>query len=167
MADAFERLEEAAERVAVRGEWERANRVGLLRIHSAIAILAGVQMLLFGSAANIEALVGLWSRTALGVLGVVGGVSLAVGLWRRARGLRRWLELEAFGLTLIALWDLFMAAGMVAARIDAGDFGPRALWEPLPAPGTYALPYPIAVYAGLFAMVCVHLSTLRNFKKSG
>lgn len=165
MPDAFDRLEEAAEKVALRFEWERANRVGLLWVHAVVGSLAGVQMLLFGSASNIEAMVGVWSRSALGFLGVAGGFILAVGILRRKRHDRYWIEFEAFGLALLAVWDLAMMLGMAVARYKAGDFSPRPLFEPLPEPGTYVLPYPIAVYGGLFALVCVHLWTLRRFKK--
>lgn len=153
----FDRLETAAETVAQRAMWETMNRVALLWCHAVIAFVTGTQMLAFGSAANIEALVGIWSRTALGVLGILGGITLAVGIWS---GRRIWLE--ALGLVLIGCWDFLMAAGFVAARIQAGDFHLRGLAEPLPAPGTYSLPYPITVYAGLFALVCIHLLTLRR-----
>lgn len=163
--DAFDRLEHAAETVAVRAEWERANRVGLLWIHALVGVWAGTQMLLFGSASNIEAMVGVWSRLALGTLGIVGGAVLIAGILRRTRRKRFWLELEAAGLSLIGLWDLCMALGMSIARIQSGDFGIRPIFEPLPPPGTYVLPYPIAVYGGLTALVAVHLWTLRRFKK--
>ena len=163
--DAFDRLEEAAENVARRAEWETGNRVGLLWIHVGIGLFAGSQMLAFGSAGNIEALVGVWSRTVLGVLGVLGGLVLALGIQRRKRHRGAWLELEAIGLALLGLWDFLMAVGMAAARIQAGDFSLRALNEPLPPVGTYALPYPISVYLGLFGLICVHLWTLRRFKR--
>ncbi|NUR79083.1 MAG: hypothetical protein HOQ21_01360 [Dermatophilaceae bacterium] len=163
--EAFDRLEQAADRVATWAEWERANRVGLLWIHAGVGITAGAQMLAFGSAANIEDLVGIWVRTALGLLAIIGGIVLGAGIRRRSRRRRHWLELEAVGLALLGLWDFAMAAGMAAARIAAGDFSPRALWEPLPPPGTYVLPYPVSIYAGLCALICVHLWTLRRFKK--
>lgn len=163
--EALDRLEKVAGNVARQAEWERANRVGLLWAHAGVGLLAGVQMLLFGTASNIEELVGLWTRAALGSLGVVGGLVLALGIRRRHRHRHYWLECEAIGLVLIGLWDLCMALGMLVARIQAGGFKPRALWEPLPPPGTYVLPYPVAVYAGLFLLICVHLWTLRKFKK--
>lgn len=153
----YDRLEAAAEQVAQRAVWETLNRQALLWCHATIALVTGAQMLAFGSAANIEEVVGLWSRTALGGLGIAGGLTLAVGI---TLGRRVWVE--AVGLALIGAWDLLMALGFAAARIQAGDFGLRALNEPLPPPGTYALPYPITVYAGLFALVCVHLWTLRR-----
>lgn len=163
-SDPYDRLERAAELVAARSEWERSNRVGLLWVHAVVGCLAGAQMLLYGSASNIEALVGVWSRTALGLLGLVGGATLAAGIIRRKRHRSRWIEFEAFGLLFLGLWDLAMCAGMFVARVKAGDFTPRSVFEPLPAAGTYVLPYPIAVYGGLFALVCVHLWTLRRFK---
>ena len=163
--DAFDRLEHAAEDVARRADWERSNRVGLLWVHAGVGVTAGVQMLAFGSSANIEELIGVWSRAALGALGIVGGVVLALGIQRRYRHRARWLELEAAGLILLGIWDLCMCVGMAVARFQAGDFSPRGLFEHLPAPGTYVLPYPISVYAGLFGLICVHLWTLRRFKK--
>ena len=98
-------------------------------------------------------------------LGIFGGLVLASGIRRRKRHRCYWIEFEAGGLALLGAWDFAMMLGMFAARLRAGDFAPRALFEPLPPPGTYVLPYPIAVYGGLFALVCVHLWTLRRFKK--
>lgn len=165
--DAFDRLEESALRVAQEAVWESSNRRGLLWVHAVVGLLAGAQMLAFGSASNIEALVGVWSRTALGALGIVGGLVLAIGVYRRTRHRPHWLETEAVGLALLGIWDALMCAGMVASRLAFGDFSLRPLDEPLPPPGTYALPYPIAVYGGLFALIVVHLWTLRRFKKGG
>lgn len=171
-ADPYDRLERAAEKVATsatdlaervqQAEWERLNRVSLLWGHSGMGAIAGLQMIAFGSAANIEQLVGLWSRTALGALGVIGGLILAVGI---IIGRRIWIE--AAGLALLGIWDLLMACGFIAARIQAGDFGLRGLTEPLPDPGTYALPYPIAIYLGMCYLVCVHLVTLRRIHRAG
>lgn len=159
--DPLDRLQDAAEVVVLRAQWEQANRVGLLWIHAILGLTAGTQMILFGSAANIEEVVGLWSRTALGFLGISGGILLALGLLRVPRS----ITLEAIGLALLGLWDLFMALGMTWARLAAGDFHTRALNVPLPPPGTYVLPYPISVYAGLFALIVVHLWTLRRLKR--
>lgn len=158
--DPLDRLERAAENVARRAEWETANRVGLLYVHAGVGILAGTQMLAFGSAANIEDLAGVWTRAALGVLGLVGGLTLWLGMSRQPRS----IPTEAVGLVLLGIWDLAMTLGLAWARISAGDFTPRGLFEPLPPPGTYALPYPVAVYGGLFALICVHLWTLRRMR---
>jgi hypothetical protein len=159
--DPLDRLEAAAEKVARRAEWETANRVGLLYVHAFVGITAGLQMFLFGSAANIEDLAGIWIRAALGVLGIAGGLIL----WRGIRATPRSIPAEATGLALLGIWDLAMTLGLAWARIDSGDFSPRGLFEPLPPPGTYALPYPVAVYGGLFALICVHLWTLRRLRK--
>lgn len=158
MPDVFDRLQTAAETVAQHAEWERANRVGLLWVHAAIALIAGTQMLLYGSAATIEEAFGVWTRIALGGIGVLGGAVLATGILRG-----RTVALEAIGLALIGAWDLLMAAGFAWARIQGGTFTPRALLEPIP--DGYILPYPISVYIGLAALIAVHLWTLRRFKR--
>ena len=158
--DAYDRLEQAAENVATRAEWERANRVGLLWVHAVVGFVAGLQMLLYGSASTIEASVGVWSRAALGGMGVLGGVLLAGGI---VRG--RSVVLEALGLAVIGLWDALMAVGFIVARVRAGQFSPRNLLEPIP--DGYVLPYPISIYLGLAALIAVHLWTLRRFVRSG
>lgn len=156
--DAFDRLEAAAETVAQRAEWERSNRVGLLWVHAVVGIVVGIQMLLYGSATTIEAALGLWTRPALAITGLVGGLLLAVGIVRN-----RTVILEAIGLAVIGAWDLCMACGFIYARVSAGQFSPRAMFEPLPV--GYVLPYPISVYLGLAALIAVHLWTLRRFKR--
>ncbi|GHJ59122.1 hypothetical protein NOK12_16400 [Nocardioides sp. OK12] len=158
MPDAYDRLEQAAETVAQRAEWERSNRVGLLWVHAAVGMIAGAQMLLYGSAATIEEAVGVWTRLALGLLGIIGGIVLAFGILRG-----RTVLLEAIGLAAIGIWDLLMAAGFAYARVGGGTFTPRALFEPIPT--GYVLPYPISVYIGLAALITVHLWTLRRFKR--
>lgn len=160
MADAFTRLEEAAEKVARRGEWETKNRIGLLRIHGLMGALGGTQILLYGGPSNIEDSVGVWTRVALGLLALTGGLTLLAGLLRNPRS----IALEALGLGLVGLWDLCMTLGLAWSRIRQGQFAPSWLLDALdPA---YVRPYPVTIYAGLFAMICVHLWTLRHKTKA-
>lgn len=155
-SDALERLERATMQIATRAEWEQGNRRGLLWVHGIVALFVGVQILLFGGPGNIERAIGIWTRPALGAAALAGGVLLCSGLASRPRSLRR----ELLGLVVIAAWDLCMTAGIVAARVDGGQFAPRPLLEPQPE--GYVVPYPVLVYGGLLALICIHLYTLRK-----
>lgn len=157
--DAFDRLEEAAANVAQRAEWEQSNRVGLLWVHGLMGLLAGPQMLLWGSASTIESAVGVWSRVVLAGIGTLGGMFLVAGLRRTPRS----IPLEVAGLALVGSWDCLMALGLVFARLHQNDFRVIPLGEPLTA--GYVVAYPITVYVGLTALILVHLWTLRRIKK--
>lgn len=159
--DPLERLEDTAERIAYRATYEQSNRRGLLWVHALIGMLAGPQMLLWGSASIIEASTGTWSRPVMACLGLTGGAFLALGLTRRPRS----VPLEAIGLAVVGLWDVLMTLGLAYARIHQNDYHVLALGEPLPQ--GYASAYPITIYAGLAALIGVHLWTLRRFGKSG
>lgn len=162
--DPFERIEVATESLARRVIWEQGNRIGLLRCHATVGVLAGAQMLAFGSAATLEALAGVWVRSFLGVLGVIGGLILFWGLHRSPRS----ITLEALGLTLLGLWDLVMTLGLAWARYHSTSFGLKWPWVHLPPPEAgFVVPYPVAVYGGLFALICIHMWTLRKFRKVG
>lgn len=156
MADPLDRLENAAERIIGRAEYEQANRRGLLWIHALIGILAGAQMALWGTATTLELAAGPDSRYVMAGVGILGGSLLAAGLSMRPRS----ITLEVAGLTLVGLWDLLMTAGLAFARIQQNDYRPLDLGAPL-MPG-YVVAYPITVYAGLAALIAVHLWTLRR-----
>lgn len=163
-SDPFDRIEGAAENLARRVIWEQGNRIGLLRVHVAVGILTGGQMLAFGSAATLEALFGPAIRIFLGVLGMTGGIILLIGLEKRPRS----IVMEALGLTLLGLWDLTMTVGLAWARIHSTSFGLKWPWVPLPPPEAgFVTPYPATVYAGLGALITIHLWTLRKFKRAG
>lgn len=162
--DPFQRIERATQALARRVLWEQGNRIGLLRVHAAVGILAGVQILAFGSAASIEALVGVGVRMLLGVLGVLGGSLLWWGLRKSPRS----ITLEGIGLALLGIWDLTMTLGLAWARAHSTSFGLKWPWVRLPPPEDgFVVPYPIAVYGGMFALIVIHLLTLRKFKKAG
>ena len=162
--DPFDRVEVASQNLARRVIWEQGNRIGLLRVHATVGILAGGQMLAFGSAATLEALTGVWVRMFLGTLGMVGGAVLFWGLHRSPRS----ITLEALGLLLLGIWDLVMTTGLALARYHSTSFGLKFPWVPLPPPEVgFVVPYPVAVYGGMLALICIHLLTLRRFTKVG
>jgi hypothetical protein len=160
-SDPLDRLEHVAERVVNRVEYEQGNRRGLLWVHACMGLLAGPQMLLWGSATTIETALGVWSRVLMASLGFFGGVLLASGLSRRPRS----IPLEVAGLALVGLWDGLMALGLIYARVKQNDYHLIPLGQPLPA--GYVVAYPITVYAGLLALICIHLYTLRRLKRRG
>lgn len=165
--DPFDRLESAAEAVARRVEattarvsYERANRLGLLWTHGVVGVAAGLQMLLFGTATTIETIFGPQARIVMGPLAFLGGTVLILGLTRHPR---RSIPMEAVGLALLATWDLLMTAGLAYARWHQHEYHVLALNERLPQ--GYVSAYPIAVYGGMFALLSIHLWTLRILRR--
>lgn len=165
--DPFSRLETAANAVMERAEagsrriaYERGNRLSLLWIHGIVGSLAGIQQLLYGSATQIETVTGPHARLVMGPLAFVGGVILILGLTRTPR---RSIPMEAVGLTLIALWDLSMTCGLLYARLHQNEFHRIPFGQPLPQ--GYVPAYPVAVYAGMFGLLVVHLWTLRLLRR--
>lgn len=161
--DPFERLEAAAEAVAHRAAaqtervaYEAGNRLGLLWVHAVVALLAGTQMLLWGSASQVEAVLGPTARLPMGLLAVVGGLWLSVGLTRKPRS----IPAEAVGLCLVALWDLAMTLSLAYARARQHDYHLLGLRTPMP--DHYVPAYPVSVYGGLLALLVIHLLTLRH-----
>lgn len=160
--DPFERVEVATQNLARRVVWEQGNRIGLLRVHAVVGVLAGAQMLAFGGPTQLEALFGPPVRIILGTIGLVGGAILFSGLETTPRSIYR----EALGLTVLGLWDLVMTLGLAWARLHSTSFGLNWPSVPEPSPATgYVAPYPIAVYGGLFALIVIHLATLHKFRK--
>lgn len=152
--DALDDLERITLAIALRSEWEQDNRRGLLWVHSIMGMTGGLQILLFGGPGNVERAAGVWTRPALGVLALIGGILLAVGLARRPRR----IALEAAGLLVVGLWDSCMALGQLGARLAQGEFDVRPILQPQPL--GYVVSYPISVYGGLLALICIHLWTL-------
>lgn len=159
--DPLDRLEEAASKVAVHVNWEQDNRRGLLWVHAICGMWIGALILIFGGPGNIERSLGVWTRPTLGGLALLGGAVLASGLLSRPRNVIR----EIVGLVIIGIWDACMTGGIIAARIDQGEFSPRALLEVQPE--GYVVPYPIIVYGGLLALISIHLWTLVKLRRSG
>lgn len=159
--DGFDRLQAAAERVAGRAQYEQGNRRGLLWTHALMGMIGGLQMLAYGGPGTIENIVGTAARTFLGMAAILGGVLLATGLSTHPRNIR----LETIGLCVMGLWDFAMTAGLLYGRLEQHDFHFIPLGEPMPA--GYVVAYPVTIYGGLFALICIHLYTLRKITKAG
>lgn len=160
MSDPLSRLETTAERIAGRAQYEQANRRGLLWVHALMGILAGAQMGVWGTATTLENVVGPYSRYLMAGIGIVGGICLAAGLINRPRS----IPLEVCGLALVGLWDLLMTLGLAYARFDQNEYRPLGIGDPLTQ--GYVVAYPITVYAGLLALIVIHLWTLRRLRRA-
>jgi hypothetical protein len=159
MADPLDRLEHQALDIANRSVYERGNRRALLWVHAFMGVAAGTQMALWGSAPTIELVVGIWSRLIMAGLGVTGGLLLGYGLASRPRK----IPFEVAGLALVGLWDLLMTLGLAYARMLQHDFHPLGIHQDIPV--GYVSAYPINVYGGLFALIVIHLWTLRQLTR--
>lgn len=158
--DAYDRLQQAAERVANRVQYEQGNRRGLLWTHAMMGMLAGLQMIVWGGPGTVEDLLGVEIRPYLALLGIVGGLLLMIGLTSRPRS----IPLELAGLFFVGAWDLAMTVGLMAARIEQHNYAPLPIDEAVPA--GYVVSYPVTIYAGLFVLICIHLVTLRKIKRA-
>ncbi|MDF9716037.1 hypothetical protein [Nocardioides sp. ChNu-99] len=146
------RLERQVETLAAEHElataqatWENTNRIGLLWVHAGIGALAGVLILSAGTATSLERIFGPAAAPLTGWVPLIGGLLLADGLRSKPRS----VPLEVVGLFLLLGWDLALTAGFLIAYFTALG---------LPT----SRPYPVAVYGGLAALICVHLWTLRK-----
>ncbi len=142
----------------VRGQqqWERANRRGLLTVHAFVGTFAGTLILLNGTAGTFD---GTLLRPLTGSLALGGGALLLAGLV-----LNRSMRLEIAGLVVLAVWDLAMAAAFAAAAAASHDVVMAWPWEMATHVSSVRL-YPIVLYVGLFVMMVVHLTTLRQVRR--
>lgn len=136
--------------------WAQQNRLGLLWVHAGIGFIVGTAMLVYGTAYNIEQEFGLWTRTFFALLGIGGGGILAWGLTRKPV---RSIPAEALGLVLLAVWDILIAGAFVTV-VAASPPDPAWPWEEIPQ--TAARLYPVGVYLGIFALLGLHVYTLRG-----
>lgn len=143
--DPLERLERGVSRLAplvAQQAWETGNRLGLLWVHSFVGLVAGVLILVNGTATTLVPILPA-AKLLTGLPGIAGGALLAVGLLARPRR----VLVEVAGLVVLAAWDLLMAVGFVIAVTTQSL---HARW------------YPIVIYVGYLALIVVHLWTLRQ-----
>lgn len=141
-----------------REQWEQANRRGLLMVHGFVGTFAGL-LILFNGTAKVLDDHGSFYRPLTGGLALAGGALLLAGLT-----LHRAMRLEVAGLVLLALWDLAMTAGFVVTAFAAAEVSITWPWQAVSGVSSVRL-YPIALYVGLFVMMCVHLVTLRQIRR--
>jgi hypothetical protein len=140
--------------------WAQANRHGLLRIHGWSGITIGASMLFFGTASTFEDTFGLWVRWALGLGGILGGALVTWGVSQTPRHIR----IEGAGMSILAVWDLAILLSFVAIfRVHPPN--PVWPWQPLPPDASRV--YPMFVYGTLFALLALHVSTLRALVGKG
>lgn len=136
--------------------WVQQNRIGLLWSHGLSGLFVGSLMLVFGTPSNFEATLGIWIRTLLGLMGVLGGATIIFGLTRRPL---RSIKAEGCGLAILALWDIIILASFILLLFLSP---PHAAW-PWDAIGEeYSRPYPVGIYATLLLLLLVHLYTLSS-----
>lgn len=144
MYEPLDELEVLTDKLVARASYSEKNRFSLLAVHSLLSMYVGLSIFNYGGPDNFKTIVGIpvWFPYALWLLPLLGGVFLGLGLIKN-----RDVWFEAFGMTMILVWDLLMATGFMIAWIQ----------------GTLASIYPIGIYVGLSTFMCIHLSTLRKF----
>lgn len=142
-----------------RQQWEQANRRGLLAVHGFVGAFAGALILVNGTATALNGHAG-WLRPLTGGLALTGGALLIAGL-----SVRRTMRLEVAGLVVLAAWHLTMATGFVVSAVEAGEVTISWPWEVVADMSGVRL-YPTVIYVGLFVLVCVHLATLHQVRRS-
>lgn len=134
--------------------WAQANRHGLLRIHGWSGLTVGATMLFFGTASSFEDSIGLWVRWALGGAGIIGGTLVLWGLSQTPRH----IKVEGAGMTILAIWDLAIMASFIAIFAQSP---PQLVWPWEPLPSHSSRVYPVFVYGTLFALLALHVWTLK------
>lgn len=143
----FDSMSQWFETLAQKTRYEERNRLTLLGIHATMGVLIGALIIADGGPQVAQYLN--VDHVSLGLPAFVGGSLLWVGLLAN-----RNLRLEAFGMTLMLIWDLFMCGLFVVAALGG-------------APAYSASLYPIALYGGMAALMSVHLWTLLTFISGG
>lgn len=141
-APLFDSMSRWFEVLANKSRYEENNRLTLLGIHATMGVLIGALIISDGGPLAAQA-AGV-SSLSLGLPALFGGFLLWTGLLAG-----RNLRLEAFGMTLLVMWDWFMCALFILAALDHSAVSSSL--------------YPIALYGGLGALMMVHLYTLLRF----
>lgn len=139
---AYDAAEASLDALASRQLYDEKNRLALLSIHGWMGVLSGFLILRAGSPVAWQLFAGKGSDWMLAFPAFLGGTVLLMGLY-----LGRRLAAEAVGMALMLCWDLVMTF----------IFTRQALVE------QSVTLYPTAVYAGLAALMFVHLRTLVRY----
>ena len=121
-----------------RTRYDESNRLALLAIHGLLGVVVGVLLLAYGPPDPWIEMVGEGKGGLLAAPALLGGFLLLGGLFVFNRN----MFLEATGMTLILAWDFTMV-------LIIQKFGLN--------------PYAVAVYAGLAALMLVHVITLIRY----
>lgn len=143
MNEDLDKVITSIEQLETKNSYNEKNRSQLLVIHAFIGMGVGVCILWLGGPESFSGLVTEpHTKFLLGAVPLVGGAILFLGLV-----LGRKLVLESLGMTLLLIWDLWMGYGFIWALANVGG----------------ANPYPLVIYGGFAAFMCVHLGTLYKF----
>lgn len=132
---------------------EHQTRVQLLRVHGWTGVIVGALVLLAGGNRTIEQIVGLWTRTGLGVSAILAGGLLVFATRDYTESVRR-LKFQRLSTRTLALWDAAMSVGILASIVlYEGPWEYVLPWEPLPVAQPVLFPLAIYVGRGAFALL--------------
>lgn len=137
---------------------EARHRWMILQIHGHKAWVAGAFILLFGGNRNVEANVGIWTRGLLGWIAVFAGLLLLVATRDQSETPKQ-LNRQLVSLTVIGVWDVLMAAAVIASLWEYdGPWQMTPFWEASP-PAPQPVPFPMVIYVALSATLWTHSRT--------
>lgn len=128
---------------------ERGVRISLLAVNGWKCVVAGALILFTGGLPTVDALVGNWSRIALGSLAFLAGLVLLVGTYGPSRPGR--IETIMAGLGLVGLWDALMMLAVIWTLGIAGGVAWSMPWQPIST--EHPRPYVVALYLALTVMI--------------
>lgn len=143
MNDDLDKVISSIENLEYKSKYNSKNRFQLLFVHSMVGIGAGGLLIVNGYPVTFQGVLSnSYMEFFIGFVPFMGGLFLLIGLL-----LNRHLLLEAVGMALLLIWDLWMVYCI--------------WWTTENVPNTVY--YPLFVYGGLAAFMCVHLGTLYKF----
>lgn len=133
--DVYHRAEKALVSLDKRTHYDERNRLALLCVHGVMGLVVGWLIAAYGAPEAWVNRFGHGTELWLAAPAFWGGLTLLAALFL----FDRHLILEAVGMALILVWDLFMAWILFDLGLN---------------------PYAVAVYLGLGALMCIHVYTL-------
>lgn len=131
-----------------------ARRI-LISIHASFGITVGLAMILTGAPVPLEVWFGTWTRYALGTLGIIGGLTIVIGLILGDACCRGWRALLA-GMSIHAVWQSIVLVAYTTAASQAKPpiiLGLGQAADPANLGRVY-IPF---VYLTLFLLACAHI----------